>query len=289
MQTRESINSKNRTLYELEDEEDVETNESLYDDYWDDEEDYSDESLYDYDYEYDYDYDDEWERDIAPTTETLQNPSRPRYEMPVSVKAQFTFWIFAGLLLLTLLGLRCIEKGNKVSRVIAVTALGVGVVGAVLQMLMAWQVMPVMESTGTFSYSLSVMAKTTIVISLATIMTISCALIMRIRESEMTVEVLKWVAAGCGLMFWILVTIVIFSSDYSAVDKIFSAGVVLLSCCIVSWVTAWIMSRFSSETTQIKPTQPEPNTVEPTRIDIVDQQTSWNGNTEPPTDSFESN
>ena len=76
---------------------------------------------------------------------------------PLYPKFQGMFWIFAEALLVAVLALRCIEKGGKASRILAMIGLGFGAVSVLLQLLLVWGAFSYMESTGFFSYSLTVM------------------------------------------------------------------------------------------------------------------------------------
>lgn len=227
------------TLYESMDEDEM-----LYDDYSDGEEDY--ESSYD-------DYWGEGETDYysngyeSTASETLYTPTTRKYEMPLSTKTGLMFSIFAVLLLVVIFGLRCIEKGNKIAKAMATIGLMTGVVAAVFQLLAVWQVFSLVESTGLYSSGLSVMGKIMVALSITTIAAIIGALIMRIKETEKLVKVLKSVAIGCGFGFWLWEMVVVFSGDPNLFNKMLSVAIVLLSCCEVSWAVAFILSRFGRD------------------------------------------
>ena len=261
MYTREVTDTKmiddDATLYESTDD-----SEMLYDDYSDEGEmdeyetlydDYSDEGEMD---EYETLYDDYWDEDetdyysndYEPTTSgTLYTPTTRKYEMPLSMKTGFMFSIFAVLLLVVVFGLRCIEKGNKIAKAMAAIGLMTGVVAAVFQLLAVWQVFSLVESTGLYSSGLSVMGKIMVALSITAIAAIIGALIMRIKDTEKLVKVLKSVAIGCGFGFWLWEMVVVFSGDPNLFNKMLSVAIVLLSCCEVSWVVAFILSRFGRD------------------------------------------
>ena len=245
MYTREVTDTKmtddDATLYESTDD-----SEMLYDDYSDESEMEEYETLYD-DY-WDEDETDYYSNGYEPTTSgTLYTPTTRKYEMPLSMKTGFMFSIFAVLLLVVIFGLRCIEKGNKIAKAMASIGLMTGVVAAVFQLLAVWQVFSLVESTGLYSTGLSVMGKIMVALSITTIAAIVGALIMRIKETEKLVKVLKSVAIGCGFGFWLWEMVVVFSGDPNLFNKMLSVAIVLLSCCEVSWAVAFILSRFGRD------------------------------------------
>ena len=129
----------------------------------------------------------------------------------------------------------------------ATIGLMTGVVAAVFQLLAVWQVFSLVESTGLYSSGLSVMGKIMVALSITTIAAIIGALIMRIKETEKLVKVLKSVAIGCGFGFWLWEMVVVFSGDPNLFNKMLSVAIVLLSCCEVSWAVAFILSRFGRD------------------------------------------
>ena len=200
------------------------------------------------------------------------------YSIPMVTKFQAMFWIFAEALLVLLIGLRCLEKGNKASRILALIGLGFGAISLILQLALVWELFPVIESTGFFSYSLTAMGKITSFVSITMVAAICGALIMRIKENDKMVRILKLVSICCGAFLWLVEVIIIFSSDYSSISKIFSIAGVVSSCFIVSWITALIMSRFNrndekegkkeltSEPVRVKPIQTKPVQTESIRV-----------------------
>ena len=219
------------TLYESMDESGMEEYETLYDNYWDEDE---------------ADY---YSNSYGTSSETSYEPISYQYEMPLSAKTGLMFWVFAGLLIVVLLGLRCIEKGNKIAKVMAAVGLVIGLISTILQLLAIWQVFPLIESVRLFAFNLSVMGKITIISSFTTVAAILGAMIMRIRESEILVKVLKWVAVGCGLVSWLLAIVVVFSTDFGSMGKVLGISVIMESVGLVAWVVAFIMSRFGRDET----------------------------------------
>ncbi|MBQ3320991.1 hypothetical protein IJG71_02585 [Candidatus Saccharibacteria bacterium] len=164
------------------------------------------------------------------------------------------FWVFAGALLIMLLGLRCIEKGNKISRILALIGLGFGVVGLILELALIWELFPLAETAGFYSYNMTVMGKLTVLVMATMIVAIGSALIMRIKESDKLVRILKWVAIGCGCGLWVITVIIIFANDLGNVlSKILGVSGVLMACFMVCWITALIMSRFNRKEEDSKP------------------------------------
>lgn len=168
------------------------------------------------------------------------------FSTPMSIKFQLMFWIFAEALLVLLLGLRCIEKGNKVSRILALIGLGCGALSLLLQLGAVWGLFSVVEVTGFFSFGLSAMGKFMSFTTVTMISTICGALIMRIKENENIVKILKWVAFGCGAFLWLVETLIIFSSDFSGLMTLLNITGVAASCFVVSWITALILSKTSN-------------------------------------------
>jgi len=304
METREVTEStnRNRSLYMSEEEsgtnavevledeylneDESEYDDTLYDDYWDDEELDYDDTLYN--------YDDDYETNIVTTTGTTYQPRNTVYETPISAKTQQMFWSFAGLLFLVILGTRCIEKGDKRSKILAMIGLGTGAVGFVLQMLLIWQVFSLTEPTGSFSTGISMMGKITLSIMITAVAMMACAVIMRINENEKIVKVTKWIAMGCGLGFWVIELMAIIQNDYNVAGKLVSAGTALLSCCLICWVVAWVLSRFSSKETptkieQVDSAQIEPIQTEPGQVEMANQQVPQGENSGMPTDPFGNN
>lgn len=166
---------------------------------------------------------------------------------PLYPKFQGMFWIFAEALLIMVLGLRCIEKGNKASRILALIGLGAGAISILLQLLLVWEVFPYMESTGFFSYSLSAMGKITSFATITMIASIVGALVMRIKENEKTVKILKIVAVVSGFGIWLITTIMIFASDLDGISKIMNLEGVFSACFMTGWITALVVSKMNQK------------------------------------------
>ncbi len=168
------------------------------------------------------------------------------FSTPMYIKFQAMFWVFAEALIILLLGLRCIEKGNKISKYLAVIGLGFGLCSVILQLAAIWEIIPLLESSGFFSVSLSTMGKITTFVADTTFFAIIGALAMRIKANDKTVSILKLVMACCGLGLWLITVMAIFGLiDSLEAMKIISLGSILLSCFVVSWLSALIISRFN--------------------------------------------
>lgn len=165
--------------------------------------------------------------------------------LPLATKFNLMFWVFAEGLLLTLFGLRCIEKGNKASRIMAILGLVVGAVALLLQLGLIWEIVPAVEVRGFFSYNLTVMAKITILATIASFMLVGGALIMRIEENEKNIRLLKMCAVICGAGEWITIAIMIFNADSQSLIKLVGVSGILSACCMVCWITALVLSRFN--------------------------------------------
>ena len=180
--------------------------------------------------------------DLLYTLDSISTGVRAKAE-PLYPKFQGMFWILAEALLITILGFRCLEKGNKVSRILALIGLGFGAVSIILQLLLVFEAFPYMESLGRYSYGLSVMGKITLFTTMTMIAAIAGALVMRIKEGEKMVGFLKMAAVFSGLGVWIIGTIMIFASDFKYAMKIFNLEGVFFACFVVSCITAWVLSR----------------------------------------------
>lgn len=180
--------------------------------------------------------------DLLYTLDSSSTSVRAKAE-PLYPKFQGMFWILAEALLITILGFRCLEKGNKVSRILALIGLGFGAVSIILQLLLVFEAFPYMESLGRYSYGLSVMGKITSFTTMTMVAAIAGALVMRIKEGEKMVGFLKMAAVFSGLGVWIIGTIMIFASDFKYAMKIFNLEGVFFACFVVSCITAWVLSR----------------------------------------------
>ena len=143
-----------------------------------------------------------------------------------------------------LLGLRCIEKGNKTAKAMAIVGLITGLFSAILQLLAAWQVFSLTDSDGLSSLGVPLMVRIMLNVTLTTAVAIICAMIMRIRESEMMVKILKWVAIGCGLVSWLLIVVLLFLDDGHLLGKVMGVSSITQSCGLISWIVAFMMSKF---------------------------------------------
>lgn len=223
-------------------------------DYFDNYESYDDYDTYDdYDVYDDYDYDDFY--NSYNNYETTGNNSLYEisdsglsFSVPVYTKFQSMFWVFAAVLIIALLGLRCIEKGNKASKILGMVGLGFGVLGAIFQIILIW--VPALLTSGS-SFGLSIMAKITLTVAITTIVAIGGALIIRIKENEKMVKISKWIAIGSGIGIWLVLMILIFGSGIQGITKVLSLGSVLLSCFVVCLITALVLSHFNRNKKEI--------------------------------------
>ena len=116
----------------------------------------------------------------------------------------------------------------------------------ILQLAAIWEIIPLLESSGFFSVSLSTMGKITTFVTDTTFFAIIGALVMRIKANDKTVSILKLVMACCGLGLWLITVMAIFGLiDSLETMKIISLGSIFLSCFVVSWLSALILSRFN--------------------------------------------
>ena len=164
---------------------------------------------------------------------------------PLYPKFQGMFWIFAEALLVAVLALRCIEKGGKASRILAMIGLGFGAVSVLLQLLLVWGAFSYVETTGFFSYSLTAMGKFTSFTTVTMIAAIAGALVLRIKVNEKVVNLLRNVAVFSGIGIWLITTIMIFSGDLGELSKILNLEGVFSACFMTGWITALVMSKIS--------------------------------------------
>ncbi len=166
---------------------------------------------------------------------------------PFFPKFQGMFWIFAEALLVTVLGLRCIEKGGRASRILAMIGLGFGALSVLLQLLLVWEAFPTIESSGFFSYSLSTMGKITSFTTVTMVASIVGALVVRIKGNDKLVSLLKIVSVFSGFGIWLITTIMIFTTDFEDISKIMNLEGVFSACFMTGWITALVLSKINQK------------------------------------------
>lgn len=169
-------------------------------------------------------------------------------DISISVRLGVMFWIFAGALITAVFGFRCLSKGERTSKILAIIGLISCGVAMLLQLLLVWGIIPFVEASGMMSVGVSAMGKFMFVATTTATAAILCALVAKINENGPLIAPLKYTALVCGICFWLATTLMIFV-DASSFQTLFTKGLplsgVLLAAFVVTGITAVLMSWFN--------------------------------------------
>ena len=168
---------------------------------------------------------------------------------PISAKFQLMFWSFGGALLGGILGLRCLEKGSRFVHTLALVGLISGAVSLLLQLLMIWGLIPLVESS-LFTINITVLGRLMIATLATAVAAIAVGLVGLIKDDGNSISLLKMVSTVCGIGFW-AITIVLLFMDFSAmatsIIKALTMLGVMSSCFVVCSVAALILAWFDKK------------------------------------------
>jgi len=168
--------------------------------------------------------------------------------LPLASRFQLMFWVFAGVLIGAVLGFRCLEKGEKISRIAAWTGMIAGLVAALIQLALIWGLFSIIEVTGLYSAGLSVIGKIMLAATIIALSGIGVGLVSIIEDNGSSIGALKFTAMICGACFCLITVILIFVSlsDVSeAFGKALPISGVAASCFVISSFVALLLSWFN--------------------------------------------
>ena len=169
-----------------------------------------------------------------------------RQSNEIIMRFQLTFLVIAGALFVSILNFRSIEKGNMSAQILSLISLCACALWTVLEMLVVWGLVSLVDSSGLFSYKMNGMGIFVSIISSTMTCMMLAGCVARIEENGGPIKPLKITALSSIMCAWFITVIMTASGSDLSSDFLATAGPLLglaILAFLVTAIAASVMSR----------------------------------------------